>query len=372
MPRHDVAIYFPDACGFYDAAADRVDGGAGRQTFLLARELAAAGLRVAHVVDPVRSPRTDVVSAVTLVQQPAQRRHGSVAAFAEQTRKVWSALAEADAAVTVFRGASGSLGPGAAWARAHRRRVVFAGANDSDFREGPFDSPRDPRAIVYSAGLRLASAIVVQSDDQATLARERLPSSHPRRIASFVEPQPASDAPGEAFLWVSRIAEYKRPMAYLELAAAVPEATFWMIPAPPEFAADQPRHDALHARAAELPNVELLPQRSHAELQALIGRAIAMVNTSSFEGVPNTWLEGWSRGVPALTLSFDPDGRIARNGLGIAAGGDWDAFVAGARRLWAARADRAGLGPAVRDYVAEAHGARVLDAWLEVVGRSAG
>ena len=74
--------------------------------------------------------------------------------------------------------------------------------------------------------------------------------------------------------------------------------------------------------------------------------------------MPNTWLEGWARGVPALTLSFDPDGRIAAHGLGVEAGGDCEDFVAGGRGGCGSGAPTATGSDRVRAYVADAHGRR--------------
>jgi glycosyltransferase involved in cell wall biosynthesis len=373
MPRHDIAIYAPFAHSFYDAAADRNGGGAERQTWLLAQRLSARGLRVAHITYPVDEPRIDPAAPVTLIQRAWPRDHGSARAFAEEAWTSWRALDEADAAVQLFRGAAGAVGIGGLWARAHRRKLVFAGANNHDFTDAAFDHRRDPRAVLFRTGLRLADAVVVQTADQAGLARgARLKRGiDPQQIASFVETAPAPSGPGEAFLWVSRLADYKRPLLYADLAAAVPEARFWMIP----IESDEPTYETtlaeLERRSADLPNLELLPQRRHAELQELVSSAVAMVNTSEFEGMPNTWLEGWARGIPALTFSFDPDHSIDRNGLGISGAGSWDAFVAGARRLWEARDDRAGFSEAVRGYVATTHGDEVERRWAEIIERLA-
>jgi glycosyltransferase involved in cell wall biosynthesis len=375
VPAHDVAIYAPFARVFYDASAPRGGGGAERQTWLLARSLARRGARVAHIVYPVIEPVIDPEAPVTLVHRPRPHRRGTPLAWSDETVEVWRALTRADPRTIVLRGAAGALGVAGLWARAHRRRLVFAGANNADFTLENFGNRHDPRAILFRAGLRTTDAVIAQSADQVALARVGFP--HLRRIeeiASFVQPAPAASGGGEAFLWVSRLAEYKRPLLYADLAAAMPEARFWMIVAETE----EPGFDAtlaeLRRRAAGLPNLEILPQRPHVDLQELIGRAVAMVNTSRFEGMPNTWLEGWSRGVPALTLSFDPDARIAGRGLGVAAGGSWDGFVAGARDLWARRDDRGGFGPAVRAYVGDVHGDQVADRWAEVLlsaGRTA-
>ena len=121
-------------------------------------------------------------------------------------------------------------------------------------------------------------------------------------------------------------------------------------------------------QAEALPNLELLSALPHVALMKLVERAVAVVNTSLTEGMPNVWLEGWARGVPALSLEFDPDGRVARNGLGITAGGDVEVFVAGARELWARRGDHGGFGDAVREYVMDTHGSATVGArWAQAL-----
>ena len=73
--------------------------------------------------------------------------------------------------------------------------------------------------------------------------------------------------------------------------------------------------------ADELPNLSLSGSRAREELLTDYGHALALVMNLWFEGFPNTFLEGWAHGTPALSLRFDPDGVIERHGLGTAAGG---------------------------------------------------
>jgi glycosyltransferase involved in cell wall biosynthesis len=84
--------------------------------------------------------------------------------------------------------------------------------------------------------------------------------------------------------------------------------------------------------------------------------------------MPNAFLEAWAHGVPVLTLQFDPDAVVARNGLGISAGGSWERFVEGARELWEGRDRREELASRVRTYVATAHSIETVGSrWSDLI-----
>ena len=183
----------------------------------------------------------------------------------------------------------------------------------------------------------------MQTTQQLELARQGLGAgARVELIPSFAQPSTASTpAPEpEAFLWAARLVEYKQPLRYVDLARALPEARFWMV-AP--WTSDTPERllEQLTDAARDTPNLELLPHQWRDKVLELIGRSAAVVVTSSHEGMPNVFLEAWARGVPVISLHFDPDRRITDDGLGLFADGSWDEFVAAARRLWT----RAGASP---------------------------
>jgi glycosyltransferase involved in cell wall biosynthesis len=368
--RHDVAIYTTSAttAGSYDRKCGREDG-AERQMVLLARALSARGQRVAHIVYP---PTDQVALPDGLTLVPRARYAGNrpfVGGILEAIH-IWRALKAADARVVIVRGASPAVAVATALCRLHRRALIFSSSNNSDFTLERISSRVD-RAL-YRLGIRLADAVVVQSNDQAVLAEQAFRSL--RRlvhIRSFAEAtgRPFSDngQRPDSFLWFSRVAPYKQPMLYVDLARAVPDARFLMIPVPddPRF----PEFAAIRAAAPTVPNLELLDPVPRERLLGLIARAAAVVNTSSYEGMPNAFLEAWAHGVPVLTLQFDPDAVVARNGLGISAGGSWERFVEGARRLWEGRGRREELAGRVRTYVATVHSIEAVGTlWSDLIG----
>jgi glycosyltransferase involved in cell wall biosynthesis len=320
---------------------------------LLARALVARGQRVAHIVYPPADP-VPLPVRLTLVPRGPYAGKRRLVGGALEALRIWRALAAADGRVAIIRGASPALAVAAACCRLRRGALIFSSSNNSDFTLERITSRLDRR--LYRLGVRLADAVVVQSNDQRALARTTFPSLrrvvHIPSLADVTPPTHNSDRP-EAFLWFSRVAPYKQPMRYVDLARAFPEARFVMIPVP-----DHPRGPelgAIRAAAHAVPNLELQDPVPHAELSRLIARAAAVVNTSAYEGMPNAFLEAWAHGVPVLTLQFDPDSVVTRNGLGISAGGSWERFVQGARELWERREDREELARRVRTYVATVH-----------------
>jgi glycosyltransferase involved in cell wall biosynthesis len=326
LPRYDLAIYAPGAAPLYLDDVPAV-GGAERQMLMLARALARRGLRVCHVVEglPGLPPSSHGVDLI--LQRPRDPGGGPRLPFL-----VLEALRRADASVYLQMSAGLVTGIVASHVRVRRRRFVYATSSSLDLLGGLPLSARD--ALLARLGLRLADAIVVQTDDQLRAAGDRRDVA---LIPSLCDCPPISETPRDIFLWVGRQASYKNPLAFAQLAHDVPEARFVMvgIPAP----GGAPGDAALARATAEASNLEILPPLAHSQVLSLYERAVAVVNTSDFEGFPNAFMEGWARGALALSLRIDPDGVIAKHGLGVAAEGSPQVLAAAAREAWERRAE---------------------------------
>jgi hypothetical protein len=363
-PAADVAIYSPFAGPLYSSGSS---GGAEVQSVMLARALAAGGLRVRHIVLP-DGPVDAAREGVEVISIGAGYRRGGAA----RRLAALAALRRADAAVYVQRSAGFETGIVAAYARANRRRFIFSASSVADFSLDPLTirlagaglESRVSRAQ-YRLGLKFAHAVIAQTFDQRELARSNL-NVGAEVVRSFGPAFGGGDSGARtAFLWVGALAEVKDPLAYLALARAVPEGRFTMV------GGHRIGAEKLAARvrdeAEELPNLSLSGSRAREDLLADYGRALAVVSTSRFEGFPNTFLEGWAHGTPALSLRFDPDGVIEQHGLGTAAGGSIDRLADAARALIAQGTDPAGRA-ALRAYVAQHHDPAVVGPqWVDLV-----
>jgi glycosyltransferase involved in cell wall biosynthesis len=366
--RFDAVLYAPWAGPLVGGSSfGGATGGGETQAVLLASLLAERGLRVGLIVVGAEGELPASVGKVRIVRQEPRRRSGGLLGRASLAAGAMRAMAGVRTDVLIQMNAGPTTGIAALVARLRGAHLVYMSMNVVDF-EFARHEPSRANVRLYEWGVRHASEVVVQDSHQAGLCRARF-GRDPVVIHSIATPAEPRTGQPEAFLWVGRLQSWKNPGAYLELARAVPEARFWMIAVPQASEPPEMRR-RLDDALGELPNLELLDARPREELGKLMERAVAIVSTSESEGMPNVFLEAWSRGVPALALSFDPDGMIACNGLGAFAAGDPDRFAAQARRLWDQREDQAQLSERCVAYVRSAHGEeRLTDRWLETIER---
>jgi len=80
-------------------------------------------------------------------------------------------------------------------------------------------------------------------------------------------------------------------------------------------------------------NIDYLGAKPLSEVQQILSKSKLLINTSSYEGFPNTFVQAWARGVPVISLSVDPDNIIKNNHLGISCDNDFNKLVDNTEKL---------------------------------------
>jgi len=228
----------------------------------------------------------------------------------------WSALKRADADIYYTSCAGMHVGLVALFCRRFRKRFVFRVASDADCDASRLLVPFARDRWLYAYGLRRADAILVQSVAQKHALRRNYGVAS--RVARMLVEKPlAAPARDIDVLWVSNIRREKRPDRMLELAWQLPQVNVHM--AGGSLRAEEALFAEIEGAAGAIPNITFHGRLPYWDVNELYGRSKLLVNTSDVEGFPNTYLQAWIRGVPVVTL-IDPDGVIAREGLGVAVG----------------------------------------------------
>jgi len=173
--------------------------------------------------------------------------------------------------------------------------------------------------LFTSYGIRHAQAVVTQTNRQAELLEKNYGRSAERVIANY---QPKPGLLGERpttptkIVWIANLKPIKRPELFVELAEKLAhriDARFFMIGAP---YSNCDRQREIERRISKLSRCKFIGPLDQDAVNSLLEKSHILVNTSTHEGLSNTFIQAWMRKVPVVSLTVDPDDMITKLGLG--------------------------------------------------------
>jgi glycosyltransferase involved in cell wall biosynthesis len=281
----------------------RVVGGAEVQQSILMRLLQGAGYRVSLVCLDFGQPPRAVVDGIT-VHKTFRPGEGIpvLRFFHPRLTAVWRALRAANADIYYQRSADVLTAIIAEYCRRHGKRSVYAGASDMDFRPGRQQMRYARDRWLFTRALSRVDRVVVQNPRQLADCREHYGRDATLIPSCYQPPRDARPGQGDAVLWVGTVHDYKRPEMVLELARRLPRRRFIVVggPAAPGERLREGYFETIRDAAARLPNVEFKGFLPLPEVERCFDRGRVLVNTSVYEGMPNTFLQAWARGIPTV------------------------------------------------------------------------
>jgi glycosyltransferase involved in cell wall biosynthesis len=240
--------------------------------------------------------------------------------------------------VIYVRGASAYLAIAARYARSSACTLVWHLSSSRDVQRFRFRSLRavpfdyvDKKMIEY--GLRHAHYILGQAKYQDDLLRRNYGRRCDRIVGNWhpAPAQPCTKGPSVKVVWVANLKPLKRPDLFVDLAerlGGIARAEFIMIgrPGPGRY------QRRLESRLRQTQGLAFLGERSIGEVNAVLAEAHVFVNTSEWEGFPNTFVQAWLREVPVVSLQVDPDDVLQREGIGFRSG-SFDRLVQDTKNL---------------------------------------
>lgn len=214
---------------------------------------------------------------------------------------------------------------------------------------------------LFEFALRRCDARHAITRDQLAHYRRRGMSAAFYRYLLVPRPSGEREAKDTDFLWVSRCVAMKRPGLFLDLAEALPDRSFEMI-CPPQ---DRALYESVAARAAKLPNVRFIESVPYGRIQRHYDRARVFVNTSEWEGWPNSFIQAGLGRAALLSLHVNPDGIFESFRPGYFADGDFPALLEAARNMIGDASGLERMQAGCERFVLEMHdSAKETDAFL--------
>lgn len=168
------------------------------------------------------------------------------------------------------------------------------------------------------------------------------------------EPEEALDKSGPCtVVWVANIKPLKQPEMFVRLArefAGNREVRFIMIGRP----SGGRYQDELGAQIRALPNITYMREQPIQEVNRVLARSHVFVNTSTYEGLPNTFVQAWMREVPVVSMHVNPDDILTTLKIGYLSG-SFAQMVQDVGRLIENAALRNDMGARAREYALKNH-----------------
>jgi len=299
-------------------------GGAEVQQNFIARGLHKSGCTVSILTSDFGQPDELYIDGLRVIKISDKGRSLPVLRyFHPRLTSLWSALRCADADIYYQRCAAAHTFVTGLYARTHGKRFAYSAAHDLDF-----DRPRTHELFqgrggwrdrqLYRAGLNLADTVIAQHPAQVDTYRRWYRREAEWIPSGYAPPTGARCEPEGVVLWVSVMRTWKRPELFLQLARLFPHLKFRMIGGASQASGNrgaQAFFSEIESAAGALPNVEFLGFLPYPEADQHFNEASLFVNTSDYEGFPNTFLQAWARGIPTVSF-FNSGAKDAQGPIG--------------------------------------------------------
>jgi glycosyltransferase involved in cell wall biosynthesis len=119
-------------------------------------------------------------------------------------------------------------------------------------------------------------------------------------------------------------------------------------------AIEDKQYDGFVAKAKQIKNLEFIQRVPFHQIHEHFLQAKVFVNTSEYEGFPNTFIQACKCATPILSLNVNPDGFLNEYKCGICCNSDWEKFVDSLRGMLR-QEQRTELGKNARKYAEKNH-----------------
>lgn len=242
--------------------------------------------------------------------------------------RLWRALRTADAQIYVRELCSAVTTEVALFCKCYGRRFVYRTASTVEC-DGTYLRENYFRGKTFVWSLRHADAVLAQNETDANKL-SAITGAPVQVIRNAHRLLPLQQQPQDKILWVGRSATVKRPELFLELAKQLPQMQFTTIC---QRADNERQYEKLVTKAKQIKNLKFIPRVPFHKIHEYFQQAKVFVNTSDYEGFPNTFIQACKSATAILSLNVSPDNFLDKHNCGISCNGDWPLFVDSLRSM---------------------------------------
>ena len=232
-----------------------------------------------------------------------------------------------------------------------KKKFVFTAASILDCRKNGFGWSKTTNQV-YKYGVKHADQVVVLTNDMKKEMHKNfdinpivIKSGHPIPDLTFKKEE------SPLILWISRLHILKKPELFIKIFKKLKylNAEFILIGSGSYMKNELIRLSNKYSNFTYIPGVKQYMDNEYYAKSSLL------INTSSFEGFPNTFIQAWMYKTPVISLNVDPDGVISNFNLGFYAKGNFQRLIDNIKDLIENPSKRKDIGENSRAYAIANH-----------------
>lgn len=287
----------------FNTSINSTFGGSEIQLYQLSNKLVQdLNYQVFFVVGDYHQPKVEIINGITILRafRFTKIKLKYIFGFIFQFNYLLT-LHHSKADIYIQRAAGIETGLTAMYCRLFRKKFVYMTASSID-TNGEYKKMYPLNGIFYEYGLRNASNIVCQNADQQVNIRNNYHLKSKIIKNSFEIPKEIPNDKG-GILWVGSSQCLKQPQLFLDLAKSLPQYKFTII---------LPKNDIniwklIRDNASQISNLNFIENVPFKRINNYFFKSKLFVNTSTYEGFPNTFVQAAMYRTPIISLNVNPD-----------------------------------------------------------------
>jgi len=225
--------------------------------------------------------------------------------------------------VVIQRGGSILTGLCAFYSRIFKKKFIFSIAHRFDVIKG---GKQGLIRLSHWYGISNADYIIAQNlkqiQEYECWKKREIPNIRVIRSGYQIKNYDLNNK--KEILWVSRADKWKRPELFIKLADKFPTLQFLMICPKGK---DKNYWNEIYIKAKKRKNIKFHEFIPFHDIDEMFSKSKIFINTSTFEGFPNTFIQSLLNGTPVISLNVDPDDYLTLNKCGFNCKNDFEKLV---------------------------------------------
>jgi glycosyltransferase involved in cell wall biosynthesis len=347
-----VCFFSPASYPYFKNIPQTNFGGAEFQMFLLSSEIAKnPEFEIYFLTEKQKQKRTETYENIILVRSITMNHDDGMIAKLIKSLHYFLILIKLKPDVIITTTFNPIVGITAFYKKIFKKKLIHRSANDVDT-----DMSRIKRSgisgKIFKYGLEHADVVLSQNQYQKKMLAQchSIKGVEFKNVFSFNNPKIIEK---KHVLWVGRTVDFKQPELFIKLAHCLPEIQFVMIC--PYHKKDFKQWYKLKSEAEKLKNLSFIECVQFNEILSYFNEALVFINTSDYEGFPNTFLQAASTKTPIISLNVNPDNFISAYNCGIFCENNFEKLIQETKALVLNKDDLRIKGENAFNYLSENH-----------------